>query len=257
MTKITKLYNVGDSTVIRLSRGYRDYLCVSLTSKLAGWIMDSSISQVVVGIGKIINNVVSILGTGFAVGTNKIATAAHVVGQDDDGLVILHCKVRSLDDYQDTTDQSVSATPVKLTAYDPIKDLAILDCPPELKFRLGYVISGADHAPPSTPVVSLGFPHADSGRFVLTQHRTFVGARVLLGSSGVKAKQLILNTQARPGQSGSPIFVGEGKSLSVCAMLIGSYAPPFGGSIMVGVIDPQILHQTTHAISSEYIKDML
>lgn len=41
------------------------------------------------------------------------------------------------------------------------------------------------------------------------------------------------------------------------AMIIGSYAPNSGGSISLGGVDPHTLHQTTHAVSAEYILQML
>ena len=61
--------------------------------------------------------------------------------------------------------------------------------------------------------------------------------------------------QSRPGQSGSPIVIPEKRAIA--GILIGSYAPQVNGSISIGGIDPQTLHQTTHAISAEYIKEML
>lgn len=65
-----------------------------------------------------------------------------------------------------------------------------------------------------------------------------------------------MNIQSRPGQSGSPIVIHE--SRSIAAMLIGSYAPQDNsGRISIGGIDPQTLHQTTHAISATYIKEMI
>jgi hypothetical protein len=89
----------------------------------------------------------------------------------------------------------------------------------------------------------------------LTEQRSSVGARIILGSQGIKTKHLVLNVQARPGQSGSPVFSDDGKLL--VAMVIGSYAPGGGGGVIVGGIDPQTLHQTTHAISAEYITEIL
>ena len=100
-----------------------------------------------------------------------------------------------------------------------------------------------------------GYPHCDHGRMVLTQQNTSVGAKILINSSGIKAKNIVLNIKSRPGQSGSPIIVPGSSSIS--AMLIGSYAPQVtNGGISIGGIDPQTLHQTTHAISAAYIKEM-
>ena len=89
---------------------------------------------------------------------------------------------------------------------------------------------------------------------VLTRQDTEIGARVLITSGGIKAKHLVLNVQARPGQSGSPIFrTFDGQLVGV---LIGSYAPGGGGGISLGGVDPHTLHQTTHAVSSEYLSKM-
>jgi glycine cleavage system aminomethyltransferase T len=65
---------------------------------------------------------------------------------------------------------------------------------------------------------------------------------------------IILNVQARPGQSGSPVLLSDGRTIA--AMIIGSYAPRAGGGISLGGVDPHTLHQTTHAISAEYIREL-
>src|SRR6202020_2752714 len=108
--------------------------------------------------------------------------------------------------------------------------------------------------PPGSPVVTFGFPHANHSRMVLTLQSTIVGARVLISSDDVKTKNIVINTQARAGQSGGPVF--NQSRTSVVAVLLGSYAPSEEG-IRLGDIDPQTLHQTTHAISAEYLKGML
>ena len=100
-----------------------------------------------------------------------------------------------------------------------------------------------------------GYPHSNHGRMVLTQQDTSVGAKILISNSGIKLKNIVLNIQSRPGQSGSPIVIPEKRSIA--GILIGSYAPQVNGGISLGGIDPQTLHQTTHAISAEYIKEML
>jgi ABC-type transport system involved in cytochrome bd biosynthesis fused ATPase/permease subunit len=89
---------------------------------------------------------------------------------------------------------------------------------------------------------------------VLTLQPAIVGARILIASDGVKTKNIVINTQARSGQSGGPVF--DAPKSSVVAVLLGSYAPE-GGGMRLGDIDPQTLHQTTHAISAEYLKGML
>lgn len=90
---------------------------------------------------------------------------------------------------------------------------------------------------------------------VLTQQDTTIGAKILIDSNGIKLKNIVLNIQSRPGQSGCPIVIPEKRAIA--GILIGSYAPRVNGSISLGGIDPQTLHQTTHAISAEYIKEML
>jgi hypothetical protein len=108
---------------------------------------------------------------------------------------------------------------------------------------------------PGHPVVTLGYPHSDHGRFVLTRQDTQVGARILITTKNIVTKHIVLNVQARPGQSGSPVFAGGLDH--IVALVVGSYAPGGGGGVIVGGIDPQTLHQTTHAISSEYLAQML
>ena len=101
----------------------------------------------------------------------------------------------------------------------------------------------------------VGYPHCTQGRNVLTYQETTVGAKILIESSYVKSKHLVLNIQTRPGQSGSPVFRETDSKL--VAMVIGSYAPNSQGAISLGGVDPHTLHQTTHAVSTEYILKML
>lgn len=218
--------------------------------------LNESLAQNVYVVGRATSSGIELLGTGFAVARRKIATAAHVSTANDNGLCIILPKLTRLSDYQDTTDNNVNCAPVSISAFDPIRDIAILEFhdATDTAITFGYSLSGSDHAPPGQQVASLGFPHTDLGRLVLTQHVSIVGARILLGSSGTKAKHLVLNTQARPGQSGGPVFLPDGSS--VCAMIIGGFRLP-GGGVVVGGVDPAILHQTTHAVSAEYIRAMV
>jgi hypothetical protein len=217
--------------------------------------MPGDASQVVYAIGRIGPSGLNLLGTGFAVGEHNIATAYHVVGPDDRDLAVVVPRVSSLSDYQDTSDTSIQTIPLTLAAADPVRDLCVLETPPDTTIRLAHVLSSADKAPPGTPVVTFGFPHAPHGRMVLTQQATQVGARVLIESQNLKSKHIVLNTQAREGQSGGPVFVAN--SNEVVAVLIGSYAPGGGGQISLGGVDPATLHQTTHAISAEYLQGMV
>ena len=69
----------------------------------------------------------------------------------------------------------------------------------------------------------------------------------------VKSKNYILNIQTRPGQSGSPVF---DRNYNLIAMIVGGFKYKDMG-IKLGNIDPSSLNQTTYAISSEYIGEML
>lgn len=201
------------------------------------------------------------LGTCFAVGPRKYATAAHVTGPSDQGLAAIIGRADSILDYQDTTNNQIQAIYLKIINYDPIHDICILQAEADVtQLYFGsspYTLGSSDDLLTGEPALSLGFPHADHGRLVLTQQASLVGARVLLGSSSMKVKHVVLNTQTRPGQSGGPVFTGDGKRIG--AMILGGYSPlgSKGSGVSIGGIDPQTLHQTTHAVSAEYILDLI
>ena len=216
--------------------------------------MFSEINRVVYPVGRITQNGVSLLGTVFL--TNKpgvFVTASHVCNNNDNNLVIVLSNTKSFYDYQDTTDNQVRFVNARIIETDPFSDLSILKI--DMAVTSSISITGSDNCNPGDAVVIFGFPHADQGRMVLTEQRTQIGAKVLIDSSGIKTKHIILNIHARPGQSGGPIF--SAKDLSLLGILIGSYAPSASGGISLGGIDPQTLHQTTHAVSAEYIKEMI
>lgn len=149
----------------------------------------------------------------------------------------------------------IRSSPAKIVAYDAARDIALLQTDKFYDNPIPYVLGSSDEAPEETPILSLGFPHIDYGRLVLTSNWSEVGARVLLGDQVVKNKYLVLNTQGRPGQSGGPALIRG--SNRVVAMVVGAYRPQGGGGIIIGGIDPTTLHQTTHAISAEYIGEMI
>lgn len=215
----------------------------------------TDISYVVHPVGRITPNGISLLGTAFFI--NKpglLATAAHVVGNNDNGLVIIMNRVNSIQDYQDTSNNQVNFITAKIKEVNPIYDVCLLEVPE--KVQSTFTLSSTDSINVGENIALFGYPHCDHGRMVLTQQNTSVGAKILINSSGIMAKNIVLNIQSRPGQSGSPIVIPE--SRSIAAMLIGSYAPQAnGGGISIGGIDPQTLHQTTHAISATYIKEMI
>ena len=216
----------------------------------------NDVSQVVYALGRQEAGGLTLLGTAFAVGPRKVATAYHVTGASDDGLAIVVPRFANMLAYQDTSDTRVNPAPVRIVAADPLKDLCVLEfAAPDVQISFNYGLSGTDAVPPGAPVVTLGFPHANFGRMVLTQQVAHVGARILIENSGQKSKHIVLNTQARDGQSGGPVFTPDFRS--VVAIVLGSYAPGGGGGISLGGVDPATLHQTTHAISAEYVGAML
>lgn len=214
----------------------------------------SGVSNVVFALGRNGPAGVQLLGTAFALNKPGLfATASHVAGTEGQGLVLAFKRLSEIHDYQDTGDTSLHLFPVEIAALDPFHDLAVLKAT-DVQIQSNISIGGADDVPVGSAVVSFGYPHADHGRMVLTQQDAEIGARVLIASGGIKAKHLVLNNQARPGQSGSPIFRrSDGRLVGV---LVGSYAPGGGGGISLGGIDPHTLHQTTHAVSSEYLSKM-
>lgn len=196
---------------------------------------------------------VSLLGTSFLI--NKMscfATACHVTNNIDEGLVI--CITSSNEEgYQDTDEKKVQTVPVRIIKSDPIHDICILKC--DMPIVCDVRIQAADSLALCEELIVLGYPHCTTGRHVLTCQDATVGAKILIQNEGIKTKNIVINIQSRPGQSGSPVF--SKRSGSVVAMLIGSYAPNNRGGISLGGIDPQTLHQTTHAISAEYILKMI
>lgn len=89
----------------------------------------------------------------------------------------------------------------------------------------------------------------------MTFQRAEIGAKILLKAEGVESKHAVINTQARSGQSGSLIF--SPSSQSIAGVLIGAWVPDIGGKMLLGGVDPQSLHQTTHCISADHLEDML
>lgn len=204
---------------------------------------------------RIIGEGFSTCGTGFALAKRGyIATAAHVVGKDDSNLGILLPVTMHMNDYQPMRDQLRRCARAYLVAHDPLHDLAVLKVDGS-DVSSPLQIEGADSISVGAEVTTYGFPHADSGRTVLTRYKSDVGAKILLPSPVLDAKYLVLNSLARPGQSGSPVIRSDSGAL--VAVLCGAYVPPrSGGFFRVGGIDPAALHQTTHAVSAEYLRDM-
>ena len=84
-------------------------------------------TQLVMVVGRIETNTVTMLGTGFLITNNgRIVTSRHVVGQNDKNLVILYPHITDINNYQDTSDISCKTIPVSILEADPFRDLVIL-----------------------------------------------------------------------------------------------------------------------------------
>lgn len=196
-----------------------------------------------------------LLGAAFMVGLHNWITSYHVVAAGHHNIGVALPRRTGEPDYQQTDSEgAIQYINVELVAADPIRDLCILASPRESEVTEEVEFGSTDELSPGSPVATYGFPHADFGRMVLTRQDTTVGARVLINHQGIDVKHFVLNIQARPGQSGGPVVsTATGR---VVAVVVGSYAPGGGGSISLGGVDPATLHQTTHAVSAEYISGM-
>src|SRR3954453_23009994 len=141
------------------------------------------ISQTILCLARVTPAGATLLGTAFGLGGSLLGTAAHVVSGDDRDLVALLPAMSSLADYQDTTKTDVRWTPVRIKEVDTVHDLCVLELI-DAEITVGNTVGSADDLPPGRSVYLYGFPHADAGRFVLTQTIAYVGARVLAGTSG-------------------------------------------------------------------------
>ena len=216
--------------------------------------MIESLHKVIYTVGRITPQGVNLLGTCFLLNeSGLLATASHVTDNDNTNLVIVIAPTTDLTNYQDTSNQQVRTIPAKIHKVDPIRDICILKIDDILTSNIN--IGSTDEIIVSENCAIVGFPHCVNGRNVLTFQTSVIGAKILIESSGIKSKHIVLNIQTRPGQSGSPIF--RLSDLKLIGMIIGSYAPNGGGGISLGGVDPHTLHQTTHAVSSEYISNMI
>lgn len=213
-------------------------------------------NNLVYSIGRVTPNGVNLLGTAFLISKNGLfCTCAHVVKNDDSNLVIMLNELDA-DGYQDTTKHEVKMINVRVRDMNPFADIAILQIKSgDMHTESVMNIDNTDSILIGQEVGIWGFPHSDHGRKVLTYQKTEVGAKVIISASNIKTKNIVLNIQCRPGQSGSPVC--SLKNGKLIGMVIGSYGPKTNGGINLGGIDPQTLHQTTHAVSAQYIKEMI
>lgn len=217
------------------------------------WVLNI-FTQIVLPIGRRMENgSIGILGTGFLISKDGlVVTSRHVVADNDNGLFVLEPHIDSLNEYQDTTDNSCRPIGATIVESDPFRDITILKIDVSGSGTLPE-IGSFDNVSVGEEVSILGYPHCVEGRRVLTYQTAVIGAKVILDSNGIKSKHAVINTQTRPGQSGSLIF-----SMSrnmIVGILVGAFAPNSGVSI--AGINPKELHQTTHCISAEYIKNMI
>lgn len=205
-------------------------------------------------IGRITPQGVNMLGSGFLVTSRGlVATTHHVIGNDPSNLVVLMPRQGSANDYQDLSDtrcEMVNAVPSEI---DPSRDIALLKT--DLQFSGDVSPLGTlDSVKIDDSVNIFGYPHCTHGRRAFTSQVTKIGAKVLMDNQGIKSKHAVINVQARPGQSGSPVV--DPSNGTTVGMLIGAWVPSPDG-IRLGDINPYELHQTTHCICAGHIKEML
>jgi hypothetical protein len=194
------------------------------------------------------------LGTCFALGGEFFATSFHVTGVDDQNLAIVLPEQAFLDYQRTSMNGPVRLSPMVLHEADPVCDLVVLRSP-DIKVSITYALAGSDDVKIGETVCTFGYPHAGEGRAVLTLQTAMVGAKVALHETLPDPRGLVVNLMARPGQSGAPILTANQRQ--VVGVLAGSYARGGGGQISLGGVDPASLHQTTHAVSAEYLREML
>jgi hypothetical protein len=213
-------------------------------------------TQLVYVIGRVTPDHVEMLGTGFLVHQDgRIVTTQHVTGSGGPNLVVLMPHTQSLDDYQDLSDTRCQIIPVSVAEIDPIRDLAVLK--PGIRLSINGPLpplGSFDGDAVGDEVDIFGFPHCVEGRRALTLQKAEIGAKVLLDVQGIKSKHAVINIQSRPGQSGSMVFSPRHQSVS--GILMGAWVPGPSGVIIAG-INPRELHQTTHCVSAEYVREML
>ena len=185
------------------------------------------------------------------------ATCAHVAGNKEKGLVLIKNTARRLSDYQDQSSNECIAYPVSIHSTHPFYDLTVIRLEggsPGDDFTPHLAIGNLDHASIGTPCTTIGFPHLDSGRRILTLQSCELGAKTILSPPPLRVRYGVINLLARQGQSGSPIVNNETKE--IIAVLCGAYLPDNGVRVITAGVEVASLHQTTHAVAAEYIEEM-
>src|SRR5262245_36954675 len=121
-------------------------------------------SQLVVIVGRLTPNGVTMLGTAFAVTKNgSFVTTRHVVGSQDSDLVLLAPHVTDLNSYQDLSDTRCKPISARIQEIHPIRDLAIISA--DVSFNGPMPDLGSfDDDNVGDDVLSFGFPHCVEGR---------------------------------------------------------------------------------------------
>lgn len=215
----------------------------------------NNFTQIVYTIGrKKDNSMIEMLGTGFLISNNgKIAVPKHIIGDNSKNLLMIKPHINNFNQYQDVSANNCSGYTLELLKVDPIRDIAILKGDFNVSGKIPK-LSNFDNAVIGDEVGIFGYPHCVEGRRCLTFQKAEIGAKILLENFSIKSKYAVINTQTRPGQSGSLIY--SFRTNEILGMLIGAYAPSGIGLDIAG-INPKELHQTTQCISSEYINNML
>ena len=183
--------------------------------------MYDNITQMVYTIGRNNGRFIEMLGTGYLIAEGKyVVVPRHVVGDNDDGLGVILPSITSFNEYQDTTVHSCRFLNMLIKYSDPFRDIAILEFK-DGQQKVHTLVGGIDDISVGEDILIFGFPHCVEGRRVLTMQKAMVGAKVLLNSSGVKSNYCVINTQTRPGQSGSMIY--SAKCNKIVGVLIGAF----------------------------------
>jgi hypothetical protein len=212
-------------------------------------------AQLTVVIGRLGPDGVSMLGTGFLVSQDgKVATTHHVIGNDQTNLVVIPSRGMPQGGFQNLADKQVQYLSAQVAEIDPTRDLAVLQVP-------GFGWNGplpmrgnVDEIHVASKVDIYGYPHCVHARRAFTYQSAEIGAKGLQETHGIPSKHAVINAQARPGQSGSP--VADPRNNTVVGILVGAWVPGSAG-IRLGDIDPYELHQTTHCISAGHLWEML
>jgi V8-like Glu-specific endopeptidase len=217
--------------------------------------LKNQLHNIVLPIGDITHTGFSITGTCFQVANGIFCTAYHnIAGLAKLGIILP--KITSINDFQDYSDKSCNFMEVEIYKTNPHRDIVLLKIKNQLINEAKILNFASLNILEKTTIVGYPYSAEDAnGRFILTFQESKIGSKILMQSElgSVKSKNYILNVQTRPGQSGSPVF---DRNYNLIAMIIGGFKYKDMG-IMLGNIDPSSLNQTTYAISSEYIGEML